>query len=142
MTSIKSTLYALSFLKYSSRDILKEILLVTPGGFRFPRNHFIFRFIDESIKNLISGGIVDHLIDYHERNCETAINENEWEPYVFKLDDLLFGFYIWLGSCAVSLTVMALEWVWFYGKGIAMGMVQSSIGLYFILCRLKLGFGL
>jgi hypothetical protein len=125
---------------YTPRDILKERLLAIPIGFSFRKNHYLYQIIDENVQHLVSGGIVDHLYKFHERDCLTPYEYVEWEPYVFSLDDLLFGFFIWLAAYGVCLGVVALECALFYGKRVVLQMIGSTIGLYFMIIRFKRGF--
>jgi hypothetical protein len=135
-----SILYQVSKFGYKRRDILKERLLATPAGFMFLKNHFMFHLIDENISKLVSSGIIDHLFEQIKGNCSTPFIEDEWEPYVFVLNDLLFGFYIWLVACGFCLTVMTLELSWFYTKLMILNVVQSMVSMHYILKRLQKGF--
>jgi hypothetical protein len=122
-------------------DILKERLLSAPVGIRFYKNHFLYHFMDVGIQNMLSGGIIDQSTVYHRGICSEPLYVDPWEPYVFKIGDLLFGFYIWLAACLVSSSIMALEWSWFHGKRTMIKVVNNSLGLYVILARLGRGFG-
>jgi hypothetical protein len=122
--------------------ILKERLLSIPIGFRFPKNHFLYHFMDNIVQNLLSGGIIDKLNNFRLDQCAIPYYKEEWEPYVFSIDHLLFGFNIWLVACAVALSVLAFELIWFYGKKYIVLIIQNTIGLYIIIKRLQRGFGL
>jgi hypothetical protein len=84
--------------------------------FAFAKNQFLYHTTDEVIQNLLNAGIIDQLEFFHQSVCYRIHQKPEWEPYDFSLDDLLFGFYIWLENCVISLIVMASEWSRFHGK--------------------------
>lgn len=81
---------------------MKDTLIyVCHGGFATLQNAFYFDMIDKVVKNLLSTGIMKHLI---EENAGSIINlqDDKKDPKVLNLNDLLFGFNIWLGSCFLS----------------------------------------
>jgi hypothetical protein len=129
-----------TFMRIGMPDILKEHLLTLSTGFRMPRNHFMYHLTDDVVQNLLAAGILNFFKQFHVYACIKYYKEPEWEPKVFALDDLLFGFYIWLAACAVSLTVMALEWTWFHGKRTTIRIIKNTIGLWIIIAKLRRGF--
>ena len=61
-----------------------------------------------AINNLIPTGIMTHLIEnFYTKKWK--FKKSETEPKVLSLDDLLFGFNIWLGSCLVSFVAFVAE---------------------------------
>ena len=67
------------------------------------RNSFIYEILNEVLDKTIPTGIPQYLIKYHEsvifKNYEPVLNNS---PKVLTLDDLWFGFILWLGACGIS----------------------------------------
>jgi hypothetical protein len=80
--------------------------------------NYMGQLVNEVFSQLIEAGILQHftnrLFSLFPKHQEVN------EPKIFSLDDLWFGFEIWLYSCAISASVFALEfslyWTWFWTK--------------------------
>jgi heme exporter protein D len=134
--------YLNEFLEVGFQGIMQQRLLATPVGLAFPKNHYLIHLSNEVVQSLVSGGIIEQIEKQRHSVCFGSDPPDEWKPFVFSLNDLLFGFYIWLVAVAVSLVVMTLEWTWFIGKRTTIRVAQNVVGIFIILQRLQRGFGL
>jgi hypothetical protein len=118
---------------------LKQSFLTSPLGVRFSRNHFLYKKTDEVTQRLTSAGIMKNLWnDFH--NQFKPIPKDIKEPKVLNVDDLRFGFIIWLVACGISSSVFLSEIIicimrklWKLLKK----MLQKFLGLIFFLKLLK-----
>ena len=64
--------------------------------------------LNEVINNLIPTGIMNHLIEnYYTKKAKVMkVGKN---PKILDVDDLAFGFNIWLGFCAISGAAFVIE---------------------------------
>ncbi|CAG9810966.1 unnamed protein product [Chironomus riparius] len=80
---------------------------VSQSGFAFLQNNFFFRIVDETVQRLTSAGIINRLIE----QCY-PLKGNRFEakaPSVLKIEDLDFGFVIWIGCCAACVACFVAE---------------------------------
>lgn len=84
------------------------ILYTTSDAFLFLDNSFYFRMLKNIIDNLIPSGVMDYLIENHYAK-KFEIQKLEEDPKVLSIDDLLFGFKIWFGSCLISFLAFFFE---------------------------------
>lgn len=87
---------------------LDESLYTSLEIFGFHHFSFYFRAFKRLIDRMIEGGIMNVLVEKHylkRRNTKKAKND----PKVLKLDDLGFGFEIWLGFCFISTAAFVAE---------------------------------
>jgi hypothetical protein len=129
-----------NYFKFGYRDVLEERLYTLSLAFALPRNHFMYHLNEKVIQNLQASGVIKKHMDYRSALCYMPYEPKEWEPKVFKLNDLLFGFYIWLVACGVSSAVMAVEWTWVHGKRTTIRIVRNTVGLWIIIAKLRRGF--
>ncbi|CAG9811064.1 unnamed protein product [Chironomus riparius] len=87
---------------------LDSVLFTTHDNFIFFGSCFYAGMLHRAINNLIPTGVMDYLIENFYTKRWKFENE-EAEPKVLSLDDLSFGFNIWLGSCLVSFVAFAAE---------------------------------
>jgi len=74
-----------------------------------------FRMLPNVINNLIPTGIMKQLVEqYYTKKCEYSRFEEHQK--VLSVDDLLFGFKIWLGSCLVSFLAFVGEHIYSWYK--------------------------
>jgi len=86
------------------------VLYTTYEVFMFHNFAFYFRMLKNVIDNLIPTGIMNHLIETHYTR-KWKFEKFEDGPKVLSLDDLIFGFNIWLGCCLISFISFILEQV-------------------------------
>ncbi|KAG5679805.1 hypothetical protein PVAND_009343 [Polypedilum vanderplanki] len=94
--------------------LLNEIYGTFQFSFAFFPNNFLYQPLNDAMENLNSAGILQYLYRklffdsrYSPRYTKKFIEESE--PQVFALSDLDFGFYVWLGTCAVAIFVFLIE---------------------------------
>jgi len=88
---------------------LKDIILYTTyDAFLFIDNSFYFQMFKKIINDLIPTGIINHLIENHYIKKIIFLKIKK-DPQVLSVDDLLFGFKIWLGSCLISFIAFIIE---------------------------------
>ena len=84
------------------------VLYTTYETFMFHNFAFYFRMFKNIIDNLIPTGIMSHLIETHYTR-KWKFEKFEDGPKVLSLDDLVFGFNIWLGCCLTTFVVFIVE---------------------------------
>lgn len=73
-------------------------------------NSFIYEVLNEVLEKTIPAGIPQHLIEYHTWLMYKKYEPNEdSEPRVLTVDDLTFGFVLWMGSCGIAILGIAFE---------------------------------
>jgi hypothetical protein len=91
---------------------LKEGLFSSTCGINMKRNSFLFHSVNEALQELISGGIPQHIYKFYmEKFYPKKIPEAK-EPQKLTIDDLSYGFTIWLASFPI--TVLAFLFEFFY----------------------------
>ncbi|CAG9810964.1 unnamed protein product [Chironomus riparius] len=86
---------------------------VSQCGFGFRTNNYFFRIVDETVQWLVSGGIMTRLIQkcYPSKRNRIEIKT----PSVFKVENLDFGFVIWIGCCAAcAICFVAESFYWIF----------------------------
>ena len=84
--------------------ILKQTLLTYQNGVSMLRNHFLFEATEEVVQRLIPMGIIQHSFELHTWiSLRPVIEVEENEPKVLTIDDLEFGFVIYLATCGLSI---------------------------------------
>jgi hypothetical protein len=77
------------------------------------RNSIFKEHFREVIKSLIPTGILDHIVNYENWRLSRPVDVEIEDPRkVLTLEILDFGFYIWLGTCCVSILAFFGELVW------------------------------
>jgi hypothetical protein len=82
-------------------------LQVVHAGFVLNTNNFFFKILDETVQNLLSGGLINIIIS----DCiSTLPNENlQIESTTFSMDSLSFGFVILTGCLLICFVVFVFE---------------------------------
>lgn len=75
--------------------------------FIFPQGSFYYRMMKTLINRLIETGVMSHIVQYEFPILGKPLNDDK--PKVLKLDQLSFGFNIWLVSCGVSVATFMFE---------------------------------
>jgi hypothetical protein len=98
------------------------------------KNSFIYEILNEILQKTIPFGIPQYLMNFHYltlfKHYEVSSDKN---PKVLTIDDLSFGFVLWLGACGISLIGFLYEWLKFKLRKL----VRILIGLWFILAVLR-----
>lgn len=81
---------------------------VTHGSLVTQPNAFYFRMIEKILDSLIDTGVISYLIE-KDIGTKLKFSQPNSEPSVLNMDDLYFGFNIWLGFCVVSVLSFLVE---------------------------------
>lgn len=105
-------------IKSNFKDPPKRMENVKLGTYHFGvghmKNNFIFSITDQVMSRLIDTGIPQYFLNYIETVELRPVAPEESEPKVFEVEDLGFGFYVWLVFCALSILVFVGELMVFY----------------------------
>jgi hypothetical protein len=83
--------------------ILEQGLFTIQNGFATYRNHFMFDLTEHLMQRFIPMGIAQHIFDFnHWLIFRQYIEIESKEPQVLVMNDLGFGFVIWLIACGIS----------------------------------------
>jgi hypothetical protein len=97
--------------EYEGRDPWNQLddrLFACNIGIAFQHSAFYFRMIKDTVDKLTDTGVVRHLIKTRVL-IRRKYPQDEPEPKVFDVDDLLFGFNIFLGFCGICVIVFCVE---------------------------------
>jgi hypothetical protein len=81
---------------------LEDPFVISHDFFAFFGASFHFRMFKKLIDRLIDTGVMKYLSDNYYSKPRT-FDPIEESPQVLSLDDMIFGFNIWLGACGISL---------------------------------------
>lgn len=119
-------------------DLLEEPITTESYGIRMYKNNYMYRHVEDVMQYLIAAGIPQ----FHDRFfVETGLWRVEPTPdiaYVFRTEDLSFGFVIWLVTCAIATIVFILEVCWTWTKKFVRAMVGLREVLRFVTQKLFL----
>lgn len=88
----------------------EDSLVTSHIGFVFLPNNFMLDFTDELVTRLLPSGIIQHSNKFHEWcHFPDYVIEEESEPQVLTLDDLSFGFVMWICACCITFVVFPME---------------------------------
>jgi hypothetical protein len=99
-------------------DTLKEVINLGGYSLCVQKNNFFSALSHKVMNQLISGGIPQHLTDYFMKYDMRPLLQPIKEPKKFDIEDLMFGFIIWLVACGISITVFIIELIIFYGRNL------------------------
>jgi hypothetical protein len=88
---------------------IKEIINPTPQSICVQSNNFFNKLNREVMNKLISGGVIQHYLKYFFDFLLKPRPESKEGPKVFGVEDLKFGFIIWLFSCCIATSVFVME---------------------------------
>jgi hypothetical protein len=88
-------------------QLKNENFQVSQIGFFFFPNNFFLNIIDIETQRLTSAGIMSHLLNLVFKDKYSNVSIKEWK--VLTLENLRFGFVIWLWSCAVAVVAFLVE---------------------------------
>jgi hypothetical protein len=106
----------LDFMLEKPALILKETFYTSQAGFAFLPNYFMFDLIDEVIERLLTTGTFQFLWKnyYHQLKVQVSFSSEELKNLdssrnKLTIDDLEYGFVIWMISIAVAVGAFLLE---------------------------------
>lgn len=125
------------------RKINTELFTNLKGIAVYQNNH-AYWMVEKVMRFLVPSGIPQHIrntiFDVSFKYSANPIKVPSGfinvvtSPKVFSLEDLKFGFIIWLGSITVALTAFVLELIYCYG----MICFKNFVGLYYFLILFKI----
>lgn len=104
-------------------------LLVFHYGVGMMRNNFIYKVTEDAMRNLIDFGIPQYFLNYICENILRELPKDKKSPKKFSLNDLEFGFVIYLNCCGISIIIFVIEILIFN--------VRKVIGLKAVLGEIK-----
>ena len=118
-----------------SLTLVKNFYMFTiPGGIGMLRNSILYPIFDEVMRNLIPSGIPQYLQIFYSKLLFGTYEElNEKTPQVLTLNDLAFGFLLWLAACSVSIAAFVGEIL----RHRLVKMTNQCIGLYILLIMIR-----
>lgn len=89
---------------YTYSDFIVE---TTQCGLGMLKNHFFLEQLDKVIQRLVQAGIMEKLIVKKIGNSKMFVSLKS--PKRFSVDNLSYGFVIWLGFCGISFAAFCFE---------------------------------
>jgi hypothetical protein len=97
--------------------MMKEKLQKILYGVSLMRNNFLYDITESVMSGLIEGGIPQYFLTYIEDVVLREKPSDPIEPKKFGVEDLQFGFVIFLVACGVSISAVMIELIYFhFGK--------------------------
>lgn len=117
----------------SMPKILREGINYDSVSICTDRNHIFTPSFVKITNSLISGGIIQHWFNYLLNFEFKGLIEPPKEPKVFEVEDLKFGFIVWLAACAISLAAFLVEIFYVWTKREIIKFVRRYSGLIFLM---------
>ena len=116
----------ISFFKKHPRKLKQYSEKILKGVATYRNNH-AYWLIEDTMRILIQAGIPQYVKNYIFEVYFREIQESKEKiPKVFGIDDLDYGFIVWLIACSIAVAGFVVELLWFYlRKG-----VKNFLGLY------------
>lgn len=96
---------------------LKERLINNPLGFSTIRNNFLYHLYEDVTQYLSAAGIPQWMIKVHLEWWSHPNAVNPKGPQVLSINDLSFGFFIWLMTMGLSTAAFGFEFlIYSFGK--------------------------
>jgi hypothetical protein len=93
--------------------LLQDVLIRIPAGFSTFQNQFIFALLEQTTKLLIPTGIVQHFHGiWDDFKNKQKFDYDQKIPKILSVNDLSFGFVIWLYACSVASVGFSFEWIY------------------------------
>lgn len=90
--------------------VLKQPLFNIQVGIGLLPNHFLYDLTEDVVQKFISMGIIQNLYNYYSWVLfHTEIRNTGTGPMVLSLDDVTFGFNIWIVMCCLSVIGFLIE---------------------------------
>lgn len=114
-------------------NILEEQINFAPDGVCVHHESFFAQLSHKVSSDLISSGIIQHQFNYFLDFEIKPLVDLPKGPKVFAIEDLKFGFIVWLIACGISLIAFAGEFLYKGLKVKILRFVQSWVGIYLFL---------
>ena len=82
-------------------------LQVSQTGFAFAANNYAYEGFNEITQRLTSAGVMDHMIQKCFGRQKSILDKKHWSVLV--INNLEFGFFIWLACCAFCFFIFIFE---------------------------------
>ena len=93
-------------------------------------NSFLYDTLNELMDKIVPAGIPQYLIKYHEFNMFKVFVPADLSPVrILTIQDLEYGFVIWLGACGISFVGFLMEFLFIY----SILLIKNLIGLWILL---------
>lgn len=90
---------------------LKETLFSDNVGLVMPPNQYLYWLIEETLQKIIPTGIPQHIKNFHLEVCYPPKDVEEVGPQVLTIDDLNYGFVIWIVAIFITLIAFFFEFL-------------------------------
>ena len=112
-------MYGKKFTKKGFWQRIPDSLQVSQTGFGFRLNNYFFAIINKIIQQLSQAGVMEYKIGQCFRSSALSNSIRGWN--VLAMDQLSFGFNIWLGCCVISIFMFLCEVIiWIFKRKIAL----------------------
>lgn len=117
--------------------LLKQETYTYMFGIGVYKHNFMFKLTYEVMEKLIQTGIhryfMKYIMDYYFYD-----RIEERGPQVFSIDDLHFGFVIWLAACGVAVGAFGCEVLWYYLNKWIRALMVKIVMLKLLILRLRI----
>jgi hypothetical protein len=120
---------------YIMPEVLKESIDLLLSQVCVLHDNFMSHLNFKLSYDLAANGIFNYWFDYFLNFDMKPMLEAPQEPKVFDIEDLKFGFIVWLIACAISAFSFLIEFFYFYVKKF----LKSFIMLYYFFSHLRRG---
>lgn len=90
---------------------LKETLLSDRDGIRMGRNHALFWLSEDLLQFLTAGGIPQRIYNFYNEIFYPPKEKEILEPKVMTIDDLSYGFVIWIIASGFTVFIFVFEFL-------------------------------
>lgn len=110
--------------------IIDEKIEFTPFAVNVPKDSFGSALVIETMKYLVGGGVPQQLFHLFFDFELMPMLDDEPEPRVFSLNDLGFGFVVWLIACGISVLAFVCEILYIYLKNLCIYLCGNFLVLF------------
>lgn len=115
---------------YNMPKVMKEYVHLPPHEICVYHDNFLAHLNWKITHAMASNGILKYWFDYFLNFDMKPLSDPPSGPKVFDIEDLKFGFHVWLIACGVSALAFFSEILYFNVKAWTMKLIRNSIGLY------------
>lgn len=128
--------HAIKAFKKNFPKIIEEEIDIDLEGICLGRNNFGFPMLKSLFPKLVEAGIPQYFNSYFKDFELKPLLDDPAEPFVFSIEDLRFGFIVWLVACGVSSVVFMIEVSWKF-KNNSVRSFRDYIGIIWFLWELE-----
>lgn len=112
-------------------QLLKQQYRELMIGFGVFKNNFIYNLFEKTMIPLVESGIPQHFLNRIMKFHLKPPDEEPETPKVFTLNDLQFGFIIWIITCLIAISAFFLEILWFYARILITNLIRLHLFIIF-----------